>query len=124
MKRTIFVGIIALVLLIGAGVWLYQRFFGDTTAASGPISAIPLAQDLGALSPGALRFQILPERSEVRFTIPEVLRGQPNEVVGKSNQVAGQIAVDPADLGTAKIGVIQVNARTLQTDDSRRNRAI
>jgi polyisoprenoid-binding protein YceI len=125
MKRTITVGIVVLLaVLVGGGVWLYQRFFGNTTTASGPLSAIPLAQEPGASSPEALRFQIVQEKSEVRFTIPEVLRGQPNDVVGKSNQVAGEIAVDPNDLGTAKIGVIQVNARTLQTDDTRRNRAI
>ena len=45
-------------------------------------------------------------------------------MVGKSNQVAGQIAVNPDDLSAAQVGVIQVNARTFVTDDGRRNRAI
>jgi polyisoprenoid-binding protein YceI len=125
MKRTIVISIVVLLAVrIGGGVWLYQRFFGETTATSRPISAIPLAQEPGASNSGALHFQIVLEKSEVRFTIPEQLRGQPNTVVGKSNQVAGEIVLDPNDLGTAKVGVIQVNARTLQTNDSRRNRAI
>jgi polyisoprenoid-binding protein YceI len=124
MKRTTIIGIVVLLAVVIGGVWLYQRLLGNTTSASGPISAIPVAEQPGAVSPGALRFQIVPEQSEVRFTIPEVLRGQPNDVIGKSNQVAGEIVLDPNDLGTAKIGVIQINARTLQTDDSRRNRAI
>ena len=125
MKRSIVISIVALlVVLIGGGVWLYQRVLGETAAPSGSISAIPLSQEPIAASPGSLRFQIVPEKSETRFTISEVLRGKPNTVVGKTNQVAGQIAVDPNDLSTAKVGVIQVDARTLQTDIAQRNRAI
>jgi polyisoprenoid-binding protein YceI len=54
----------------------------------------------------------------------EVLRGTPTTVVGLSDQVAGEIAVDLSDLGTAQVGIIQVNARTLETDESRRNQTI
>jgi polyisoprenoid-binding protein YceI len=68
--------------------------------------------------------QIVPSESEVRFVLSEVLRGQPTTVVGLTNQVAGQIAVDPRDLSTARVGVIQVNARELATDNNQRNRAI
>ena len=125
MRRTITIGIvIVLVALIGGGVWLYRSVLGDTTPASGQISAIPLTLEPGASGSDPLLFQIVPEQSEVRFTIAEELRGQPNTVVGKSNQVAGQIAVDPSNLSASKVGVIQVNARTLATDDDRRNRAI
>lgn len=60
----------------------------------------------------------------MRFTLNEVLRGEPKTVVGTSNQVAGQMAVDLADLSTAQVGLIQVNARTLATDNNFRNRAI
>ncbi len=69
-------------------------------------------------------FEISQEESEVRFTIDEVLRGSPNTVVGVTNQVAGQIAVDLTDLSTAQVGIIRVNARTLATDNNFRNRAI
>jgi polyisoprenoid-binding protein YceI len=120
MKRTLVISVVVLVLAIaGGGFWLYNRLLGDAPAASGPIGVAPVASQ-----PGALVFQIVPDKSEVRFTIPEDLRGQPNSVVGKSNQVAGQIAVNPDDLSAAQVGVIQVNARTFVTDDGRRNRAI
>src|SRR5262245_18230958 len=123
MKRTIAIGVVlVLALLVGGGVLLYQRFLGDTAPASGPISAVPLAPEGAA--PGALLFQIVPEKSQARFTIPEVLRGQPNTVVGKSNQVAGQIAVAPNDLPATKVGVIRIDARTLETNSAQRNRAI
>lgn len=66
----------------------------------------------------------MPEESEVRFTIYEELRGQPKDVVGVSDQVAGEIAVLPGDLSALQVGTIQVNARTLVTDESQRNQAI
>jgi len=50
--------------------------------------------------------------------------GQPKDVVGTTDQVAGEIEVDLGDLNSAQVGVIQVNARTLVTDDNRRNQAI
>jgi polyisoprenoid-binding protein YceI len=62
--------------------------------------------------------------SEVRFSIFEELRGDPVTVVGVSDQVAGEIAVDFSDLSTTEVGPIQINARTLVTDQDRRNQAI
>jgi polyisoprenoid-binding protein YceI len=38
--------------------------------------------------------------------------------------VAGQLALDPVDLSSAQVGTIQVNARTLVTDNDFRNRAV
>ncbi len=73
---------------------------------------------------GLVIFTISPENSQVRFEIDEELRGQPNLVVGTTDQVAGQIAVDRSDLSATQVGIIQVNARTLVTDNDFRNRAI
>lgn len=69
-------------------------------------------------------FEIVSAESEARFLIDEVLRGAPVTVVGVTDQVAGQIALDPSDLAATQLGVIQVNARTLATDNDFRNRAI
>ena len=54
-----------------------------------------------------------PAASEARFLIVEILRGEPKTVVGKTNQVTGQIAVDLNDLSTAAVGPVQVNVQTL-----------
>ncbi|MFL5806009.1 MAG: YceI family protein [Roseiflexaceae bacterium] len=126
MKRVVIIVIGALlVVLIGGGVLLYQwGVFEDSAAPSGPISAVPLAQEPAGAAAGSLLFQIVPDQSQVRFTLSEVLRGKPNEVVGTSKQVAGEIAVTPNDLSATKVGVIRIDARTLTTDDSRRNRTI
>ncbi len=154
MNRNILIGIVvAGVLALGVGIWGYNRLQGDTIAASGPITAIPLATGApatgdttaptaapvtgdttaptavsvasnAAVPTSEIRFQIVPEESKVSFVLQEDLRGQRIEVVGTTDQVAGEIAINPSDLSSAKIGVIQINARTLVTNDERRNRAI
>ena len=126
MKRAVIIVIGALlVVLIGGGILLYQwGIFEEAADPSGPISAVPLAQEPAGAAAGSLIVQIEPEQSQVRFTLSEVLRGNPNEVVGTSKQVAGEIAVTPNDLSATKVGVIRIDARTLTTDDSRRNRTI
>ncbi len=62
--------------------------------------------------------------SQVRFEIGEDLRGARNNVVGTTDQVAGQMSVNLADLSQTEVGIIQINARTLVTDNDFRNRAI
>ncbi|MDH3676091.1 MAG: YceI family protein [Anaerolineae bacterium] len=69
-------------------------------------------------------YEILPAESEARFQIGEILRGSPFTVVGTTDQVAGEFAVDARDLSSAQIGPILVNARTLATDNDFRNRAL
>ncbi len=135
--------IIVVLVMIGAGIWLYKAVQGDTKAASGPITAVPL--DLSApsatkataatteVSPvvstaapaaGLTRFQIVQAESKASFTLDEQLNGQPKTVVGTTDQIAGEVAVSPSDLSSVKVGVISVNARTLATDSDRRDRAI
>jgi polyisoprenoid-binding protein YceI len=77
-----------------------------------------------AATASSIVFEIVAAESEARFYIDEVLRGDPITVVGVTDQVAGQFAVNPNDLSTTEVGVIQVNARTLATDNDFRNRAI
>ncbi len=69
-------------------------------------------------------FQISQDESNVRFELDEDLAGNRITVVGETDQVAGELAVDYSDLSSAQVGVIQINARTLVTDNEFRNRAI
>jgi polyisoprenoid-binding protein YceI len=62
--------------------------------------------------------------SEVRFELDEDLRGERLTVVGFTQQVAGELSLDPADLSQTQVGTLQINARTLLTDNNFRNRAI
>ncbi|GAB4202805.1 MAG: YceI family protein [Roseiflexaceae bacterium] len=97
-----------------------------TSAASGaaPTAASDAAPTGGAAAAAPQIFEIVPTESEARFLIDEVLRGSPVTVVGTTNQVAGQIAIDPSNPASAQVGTIQVNARTIVTDNDFRNRAI
>jgi polyisoprenoid-binding protein YceI len=69
-------------------------------------------------------FRIAPGESRVRFELDEVLRGQPTTVVGSTDQVAGEIAFNLGNPLATQVGVIQINARALATDNNFRNRAI
>lgn len=69
-------------------------------------------------------YALAQDQSTATFELDEDLRGQRITVVGTTNQVAGQIAFVPSDLSTAQVGTITINARTLETDNEFRNRAI
>jgi polyisoprenoid-binding protein YceI len=84
----------------------------------------PLASATMAPSGGATVFTIDPSASQASFTIDEVLLGQPNTVVGKTNQVAGQIRVNFADPSQSQVGQIRVDVSTLATDNDFRNRTM
>lgn len=69
-------------------------------------------------------YRISQDESEVRFTIDELLFGDPKTVIGATNEVAGDIIIDFADPTNSEVGTIVINARTLSTDNDFRNRAI
>lgn len=95
----------------------------DTPAATAetPPTAAPSPT---AEAAGPILFEIDQTQSEVRFILDEELRGEPKTVVGATNQVAGQIAVDFASPAATQLGAIVINARTFATDNEFRNRAI
>ena len=149
MKRNIWIGIIAVIILVAGGIWLYNWVLGEPLEASEPISAVPVEVETQSPTPtsepitapteeveatpteapaaaddGLVILSIVPDESEARFNIYELLNGQDKTVIGKTNQVAGEVAINPNDLSQVKFGPIQVNARTFATDDSRRNNAI
>lgn len=72
----------------------------------------------------ARTFQIDPEQSEARFIVDEVLFGNPNTVVGRTSEVSGQIEIDPTHPAQSSVGEIQINARSLVTDNRFRNRSL
>jgi polyisoprenoid-binding protein YceI len=95
---------------------------GGNSTPSAPISAATLsAEDAGG---ERVVFHINPELSEVRFVISEELFGSPKTVIGATDQVAGEIAVDMANAANSHVGQIRINARTLETDDENRNRSL
>lgn len=92
----------------------------EAVAVEAPTEAVAEA---AAAQPASapLRFQIVPESSEVRFLIDEVLMGQDKTVVGVTSLVSGEITVDPTNPTGAQVSEIRVDASDLRTDDDRRN---
>ncbi len=143
-RKLAIVGVVIAVIAAGVLAW---QFFKPTLGASQPVAdeqAIPVtaATESVAATPtepgvvveetpvqaevqaGARTFLIDPGQSEARFIINEVLEGSPKTVVGITNQVRGQLIIDAGAPANSSVGVIQVNARTLTTDNEFRNRAI
>jgi polyisoprenoid-binding protein YceI len=122
--RKIMIGVVMLVGLaavVGIGGWAYLNLSAGSGEASEAISAPELTP---AETSGATVYRIVPEESEVRFVIDEVLRGSPYTVVGTTSEVAGDIVVDVDTPTNTQVGTIRVNARTLTTDSDQRNRAL
>jgi polyisoprenoid-binding protein YceI len=139
-KNLLFIGLAAVLAVgvIGGGLWAFNAVLGETEAASGPLTAVPVVANTAApteASTAASRssstagaeaavFQIVSDQSQASFSIYEELAGQPTTVVGVTDQVAGEIALNLRDLSQSTVGVIHVNARTLATDNDRRNNAL
>jgi polyisoprenoid-binding protein YceI len=130
-----------LVVAFAAAATVVYAYMKPTAAASGPVQALPADRGAVAVAPSPvaatpvaagsiqaapnapLIFEISQQGTQARFVIDEVLRGSPKTVVGTTDQVAGQIVVRPAER-SVQVGTVQVNARTLTTDDEQRNRAV
>ena len=84
----------------------------------------PPASPTAAGASAQVTLRIVPEESEVRFIIDEVLAGSPNTVVGTTTAVSGEIRGSFADPQGVQVGLLQVDLSTLLTDNNFRNRAI
>ena len=98
-------------------------------ATAAPATAAPQPEATQASAPpqatgDAKLFRIVPEESEARYEIDELLRGEPTRVVGLTDQVAGDIIVDFANASASQVGVIRINVRTMVTPEDRRDRAV
>lgn len=111
-------GLLAVLAVAIAGVRFYLR------SGSGEASAPIDAPELSTSEVEGDLFRLDPEASEVRFKIDELLFGDDKTVVGRTQEVAGDIVVKPENLAESQVGVIRINVRTLRTDDQFRNRAI
>jgi len=72
----------------------------------------------------AQTFVILPEESEARFTIGEILAGEPKTVIGVTSEVEGQLTLQGLDASSAQVGTVRIAAGDLTTDNNFRNGAL
>lgn len=87
-------------------------------------SSVAAAMEAQAPASAPVEFSIVAAESEASFTLEEDLSGVRTTVIGATTELGGSITVDFANPGASVIGAIVVNARTLETDNSFRNRAL
>ncbi len=87
-------------------------------------SSVAAAMEAQAPASAPVEFSIVAAESEASFTLEEDLSGVRTTVIGATTELGGSITVDFANPGASVIGTIVVNARTLETDNSFRNRAL
>ncbi len=109
-------------------VLVLYAFFKLPLPASGPIQAVffpytptPMAEEVPA---EPITFQIEQEGSKVRYLIEEVQGMTPNTVVGVTDQIAGELTINPSAPQAMEVSPIVINARTFVTDEELRDRAV
>lgn len=129
MKRSVSLPVFVTAVLIALGVGAvgavlsYVYFVGGSGEATRNVEAATIVPE-GAASVELTTFTIVPEESEISFTLQEDLMGARTTVVGKSNQVTGNIAISFDSPQSSMVGPIEINLRTLATNNEFRNRAI
>lgn len=125
MKKTIALTIgIALLcgLLLLGGTWVYARSQAGTADAplsvqsAAPGATEPATGDQGPVHDGTYAVD---SESQAGYRVDEVLSGQDVTVVGRTNEVRGEVAVQDGHLVSASI---EVDMTTVETDDSGRDR--
>lgn len=108
---------IATILIFIAYIWVS----GGSEQASAPLVTPELI-----LQPDDTRrmFAIDPTQSEARFLIDEVLLGEPTTVIGRTQEVAGELLIDFESPDNTQLGAVVINVGTVQTDNELRNRAL
>ena len=144
MKWSIVGWMAAVVLVLGGGAYAWLWFAGGsgepsteltTPAIAGSDTTTPAPDTTdaptGTIAPETTEVSGAPEsfvldstRSLARFELDEELRGSPEHVVGVTDQVAGQVLLDPENLTGVEFSEIVVNARTFETGSGQRDRAI
>jgi polyisoprenoid-binding protein YceI len=131
MKRLLLLG--PLLLLLSASVLACAGATPTSPTVDAPIPSQPQSASRPSASPSSSQsvsdaadsdvsvLQIQPGASTATFTLDEILRGSPNTVIGTTDKVAGEIALDPDEPGATKVGTITVDARTLATGNTQRN---
>jgi polyisoprenoid-binding protein YceI len=134
MSRSTIGWIFAFVLAIGGSALAWLWFAGGSGEPSAELTTPTIAELSTTLpeSPATSQaaetvsraYVIDASQSVAAFEIDEVLQGNPQRVVGETDQVAGQVQVNLDDPSSVQFSAIVINARTFRTDSERRDRAI
>lgn len=93
------------------------------TPAAAPEPAAP-AQLTPAADGEAVLYRFAAGEGQASFAVDEILNNAPFTAVGATDEMAGDIIIDWSDPANSQLGTIVINARTLETDNPFRDRAI
>lgn len=119
-NRTLTIGIIVVVATFSLIAFTLYISFSDSGSTAVPIEAIPIAE----VKYGNSVYEIIPEESEARFILDELLRGVETTVVGSSNRMAGQLAFSSNNMYEAQVGTILIDAGSFVTNNNFRNNTL
>ena len=102
---------------LGLGAFLYATRPIAPPSDSTPQVATPNVD----IVQGQKAYRVDAAASKVTFSLNEVLSGSPFLVVGETNQVSADIALDLTKPSASKIGIIKIDARGFKTDSTRRD---
>jgi polyisoprenoid-binding protein YceI len=124
MNRTISIAlsVVAFVAVVSVGAFFYltRDIAAPTTDISESVEEVEITSTDGS----STVFEIDTTSTTAEYNIYELLNGSDKTVVGMTDQVAGQIAINVSDLSQSEIGDLKINARTFATDDDRRDNAV
>lgn len=132
-KLIIFAGaIVVLFIAIVAGglaFWLFRSDEVNLVTEAPPITPIPggTAPGEAALTTdGTLHFVVVPEESEATYVVREKLASLPlsSNAVGKTRAISGDIFLTREGLAADRPSVFEVDLRTLESDEARRDNYI
>lgn len=119
--KNIVISIVVIGLLAVGSVFAYLYIAGGDGEVSQDIADVSQSIEGDG---EAVVFSIVSEESEASFTLEEDLRGTRTTVVGTTNQVGGEVALNFDNPASSEVGTITINARSLQTDNNFRNQAL
>jgi polyisoprenoid-binding protein YceI len=93
----------------------------DAPAEGVAIEATNAPAEEASAAMGALTYAIDAAQSEVRFTLTELLMGNPTTVIGRGNGIEGSVTVNFDDYSQTTISPIVIDASLLATDNNMRN---
>lgn len=117
-KLTMVVGVAVLGVL---GYFAYYQIIGSDSTPSQEVAVPTLSADE---SGNQVVYRIDKEQSEASFFLQEDLNRTRTDVVGTTNEIAGDILVDFNDPSQSTVSMIRVNVRTLATDRGMRDNQI
>lgn len=97
----------------------------STTAVAAPETTVATAGTVPEpVDASTITYTLVKEESTASFALQEDLRGVRTDVVGTTNELAAEILVDFGTPANSQVGQVVINARTLETGSSFRDRAI